>query len=232
MFSKIKQYPLSLLFAGFALAIYAIPGASDLLQLDFARTADGEVWRIVTGHWTHFGASHLFWDLLMFVILAIACESKSGWWFAPAIGLMAVSASAVVAVTCEDVLVYRGLSGLDTGLFTWFVAGQMGQSLRKKQWSSGWLYAAMLAALLGKLAFEAATGGTLFVAEGEFRPLVEVHIAGAIVGLLYSVVPTLLNLSGNWIRPKPRVTSQHSSAVSPSMAGLVQSTGKNLLKPL
>ena len=187
MLAHLKQTPVSLLLAGFAILAFVIPGADELLQLDFNRAAEGEWWRIITGHWTHFGASHLFWDLLMFVILAIACEVNAGKWFGPAIGLMAVLCSTAVALTCEQITVYRGLSGLDTGLFTWFVAGQLGRSLVSKEWSGGAVYAAMLVALLGKLGFETSTGDTLFVADGAFQPLVQVHIAGATVGLIYSV---------------------------------------------
>lgn len=198
MFTKLKQAPVSVLLVGCALLAFVVPGANEVLQLDFARVAEGELWRIVTGHWTHFGASHLVWDLLMFVILAIACEVKAGKWFGPAVGLMTVFCSAAVAITCSHITIFRGLSGLDTGLFTWFVASQVGASALRKDCTSGVLYFAMLVGLLGKLAFEAITGGTLFVEEGDFQPLVQVHIAGAIAGLIYSVTPTIYRWSSSW----------------------------------
>lgn len=187
MLAILERAPVSGLLALIALLAFVVPGANALLELNFARVAEGQHWRIVTGHWTHFGASHLFWDLLMFAILAFACEAKVGKWFGPAVGFMALFCSAAVVITCSDITVYRGLSGLDTGLFTWFVAGQLTQSLRRKDWSISMLYFLVLLGLVGKLVFEACTGETLFVAAGDFRPLVEVHLAGAIVGLAYGV---------------------------------------------
>lgn len=195
MLAILERAPVSSLLALVALLTFVVPGANALFELDFARVAEGQHWRVITGHWTHFGASHLFWDLLMFAILAFACEAKVGKWFGPAVGFMAVFCSAAVVITCSDIAVYRGLSGLDTGLFTWFAAGQLTHSLRRKDWSISTLYFVVLLGLVGKLAFEAFTGETLFVAAGDFRPLVEVHLAGAIVGLAYGVFFT----AGRWV---------------------------------
>jgi rhomboid family GlyGly-CTERM serine protease len=55
------QVPLALaIFSGLA----ALPGSAQLLlRYDRAGIADGESWRLVTGHFTHLGVSHLLLNL-------------------------------------------------------------------------------------------------------------------------------------------------------------------------
>ncbi len=110
----------------------------------------------------------------------IACVFAS----APAISL------AVLAVH-PNLDTYRGLSGLDTALFT-LAATLLWRDARRNhdralaavaKWSLG--------ALVAKTIYELATGATLFVnspAAG-FIPLASAHAVGAIVGILAAVIP-------------------------------------------
>ncbi len=52
-----------------AIAVYLVPGAADLLQYNRQAMAEGQWWRHLTGYVTHWNAEHLFWDVLVFIVL-------------------------------------------------------------------------------------------------------------------------------------------------------------------
>ena len=58
----------SLLLAAAAVVIHVLPRAATRPQYDRAAIAAGELWRILSGHWTHVSADHLFWNVLAFVV--------------------------------------------------------------------------------------------------------------------------------------------------------------------
>lgn len=41
--------------------------AGELLQYDRQAIADGQLWRVVTGHLVHIGLEHLAWDAAVFL---------------------------------------------------------------------------------------------------------------------------------------------------------------------
>jgi rhomboid family GlyGly-CTERM serine protease len=169
-----------------AIVAHFLPAVGNGLQLDFALTAQGQWWRIWTGHLTHYEASHLFWDLLMFVVLGSACERSHPQIFGSYLVLMLAAISAVIGYCC-DVSVYRGLSGIDTGLFAWFAADQIRNAWAERDRIGLLLWLLAVSGLVGKLAFEIATGQTLFVDSRNFTPLVESHLAGLLTGLAASL---------------------------------------------
>ena len=176
---QLKRFPVTILISLAALFAYASPALTAWLQLDFAAVADGQWWRIWSGHISHFGGHHLFWDLLMFAVLGAVCEGRHPRYFGIATAVMMAGISLAIGVGCEQIATYRGLSGLDTGLFVWFIADQCWQSVRRHDRLAALLWLAPAAGLTGKLLLEAATGQTLFVDSSEFVPLVESHLAGA-----------------------------------------------------
>lgn len=70
----------TLLFTVLALAGYLIPGAAPESWV-FDRTAieQGEVWRLVTGHWVHSGFVHAFWDIAALAVLTAVAEYRLRW---------------------------------------------------------------------------------------------------------------------------------------------------------
>lgn len=201
MFAQLRRYPVTLLGTMAALLVFFVPGASELFQLDFAAVAGGEFWRVVTGHWTHFDSSHLFWDVLMFAGLSAACEANAGKWYAGLLVVMGLVVSSGVAVCCPEISVYRGLSGLDTGLFCWLVADRIVRAARERELAVLAGGAILALALLAKLGFEWKTGETLFVAAGDFQPLVQSHLFGAALGLLYGFGGLLKSVVRKYRRP-------------------------------
>jgi rhomboid family GlyGly-CTERM serine protease len=178
------RYPVTITVSLLALLIHFVPALNEFFQLDFDAVAGGQVWRIWTGHLSHFDSQHLFWDLLMFIGLSGACEKCAPRQIAAAVLLMGGAISMTVRLFCPEVAFYRGLSGIDTGLFVWFAGMQLFDALDQRDATGGLLWAAPFLALIGKLVYEAATGQTLFVDSDGFAPLVEAHLAGVAIGML------------------------------------------------
>lgn len=183
---SLKSVPVTtILLTLAALIIAGVPGIRPLLHLDWAAVARGELWRLWSGHLVHWTTDHLLWDVLAFAVLGTLCESESRlrYLLTIAIGLPTISLG--LAALCPEVSIYRGLSGLDTGLFVWLVASQLRHSCVGKQRGVTVLWGGLLVGLIGKLIFEASTGSCLFVTTSadSFQPLVESHLLGAAVGL-------------------------------------------------
>jgi len=186
--NALKNCPITIVLSVIVLLTGASPTIADWLEFDHQRVGDGQWWRIWTGHLAHYHWDHLFWDLLMFVVLGAIVERTYRRPFGVALLCMMTGVTTAVALTCDGMQVYRGLSGLDTGLFVWLVVDQC-----RKRWIEGdrvaatlWLSA--LIGLNGKLLFEAFSGETLFVNSSSFTPLVESHLAGAGLGLLLALL--------------------------------------------
>lgn len=178
-----RQYRVTTILSLLAILAHVSPTLTVAMQLDFAAVSNGQWWRIWTGHLTHYGGQHLFWDLLVFAVLGGACERQFPRKFLPALFLTAAGISAAIGLLCDDITVYRGLSGIDTGLFVWFVSDQFRQSFAGRDEVLIALWILMVILLVGKLCFEAQTGGLLFVDAKLFTPLVESHIVGAGIGV-------------------------------------------------
>ncbi|TWU38200.1 rhombosortase [Novipirellula artificiosorum] len=194
--SRFNPYLVTTIVSAIAILASLFPSLADGLQLDFARVADGQWWRLLSGHLTHFGSQHLFWDLLMFVVLGAACERQHPRLFPVSLIVMALGISVAVTFACKDVSGYRGLSGIDTGLFVWFIGDQIRQSLSDcdRMFAGFWTTAATL--LVGKLLFEFVTGDVLFVDADGFKPLIESHLVGAAFGVLFAGVGILAGEAG------------------------------------
>ena len=96
---------------------------------------------------------------------------------------------------------YRGLSGLDTGIFAFAAIMLIEEALRDKNWQSVGLYSALFVGMLGKIAWEYCFGGTLFVESSGFSPVPIAHIVGAVVGIL---------VGGVYALPKSWFSSVHA----------------------
>ena len=158
----------------------------DFLQYDRQAIADGQLWRVVTGHAVHFGFEHFLWDAAVFLVLALLC-----WKLGPRRCLVSLAAAtlaipAVLWALQPGLETYRGLSGLDSALY---VTGAL--ALGQRLWtegrrSLGMAAFASVAALAAKVAYELATGQTLFVdaARLGFAPVPLAHVTGGLVGML------------------------------------------------
>ena len=176
----------SLFVAAAAVMVFLWPGLGAHLQYDRAAIAAGEVWRLVSGHWAHYSFDHVFWDVVAFAALGMACEWRSRARFLVCLVLSALAISVSVWWMLPEIQVYRGLSGIDSALFMFLAASMWNDGCRSERPGLQAIAMACVTAFLLKVAFELMTGRTVFVQEMDPGavgvPLA--HIVGAGCGLL------------------------------------------------
>ena len=178
--------PVLLLAVVPAILLQLAPATHSALLYDRAAILRGEWWRLWTGHWVHFTASHLIWNLLVL--------AGAGWWLervrpgsllrylavaAPVLGLSFLAGA-------PDMSTYGGLSGLATGVVVLLALVQLGRDRAARTW---WFGALAMVAL--KLALDAAQPAPRFASFGALavRPSTLAHAAGAAAALIYVMSP-------------------------------------------
>ena len=183
----------SLLFVVLATALYALPGTAAWLQYDRTAILHGEVWRVLTGHLVHWSGDQLFWDGLALGFLGWLCEREEVASFLRCFVLSASLISLTLWFAAPEMATYRGLSGIDSALFA-LVAVRLGrEAFLDRQWSKLTLIAIVAGGFALKLAYEFASGATLFVdsSAGGMTPMPLAHVVGALVGIICGLWPVL-----------------------------------------
>lgn len=153
-----------------------------VLIYDRALIFRGELWRMWTGHVVHFGASHLVWNLAVFL--------PSGWWLEKlwprtTRGFYLVSPliiSAAMLVLDPTLGRYAGLSGLATGMLVLLSALQLGRRAEEPAWF--WISVLLLVAI--KIGVELFTGAPVFVSGfGDIRTVPLAHIFGIVCAIAF-----------------------------------------------
>jgi rhomboid family GlyGly-CTERM serine protease len=163
-----------------------MPELTAWATFDRTAIAAGQLWRLITGHWTHWSGEHLGWDLLVFAVAGGVLELRGKRnAFLTCTVLSALLISGGVWVLRPEMVECRGLSGIDCALVTLVAVDLLRQSLRERRWSLSLGLAGLLAGYLGKVVFELATGQTLFVASGQglFVPVPLAHVLGGGLGI-------------------------------------------------
>ena len=127
----------SLLLSLAAAFIFVCPSLADHLEYDRTAIAAGEIWRLFSGHWVHFGFDHFFWDVLVFGFLAAACERRSR----PRLFVCVIASALVISMSIwfglSGLRVYRGLSGIDSALVVLLFMELWSQACRSRQLTWG-----------------------------------------------------------------------------------------------
>ncbi len=174
--------------------LFGLAALGDWLLASREGLSEGELWRLLTGPLVHADSGHLVRDLPIFAGLAWVLEGRLGRAFGPVLlGALVVPTLAVLGLQA-DMAAYLGLSGAINTLLLVFVAGQLlGDGTAKAKLATALLGAAHL----GKLGYEAFTGGLLFPLE--LPPGVEAaptaHLAGAVLGLGFAAALSLQRYS-------------------------------------
>jgi rhomboid family GlyGly-CTERM serine protease len=168
-----------------ALAAVAETGGQPLrLVLRYQRESlgGGEVWRLVTGHLVHLGASHMLMNVLALGVLAtifrrLLCDRD--WWLGCLAAALAIDAGLYFGNPA--VQWYVGLSGVLHGV--WAIAAV-------RAWQQGRGEAVAFALLLAvKLGYEALVGPVPLTGAVAAGPVVAVaHAYGAAGGAAYALV--------------------------------------------
>ena len=174
-----------------AVLVQLSPSLGETLQYDRAAVAAGQLYRWVTCHWTHWSWDHLLWDTTTFVVLGAICEHRSRTRLAVCILGSALMIPLGVRIILPGMQTYRGLSGIDSGLFVLLAVMLLGEKLSDR----GWIWAGgiflVLVAFCGKVLYELTTGSTIFVdsvATG-MVPVPLAHVVGGAVGCATAVLP-------------------------------------------
>jgi rhomboid family GlyGly-CTERM serine protease len=138
---------------GAALVVFAAPQLAASLVYQREAIANGEPWRLVTGHLVHFSGEHLLKDLLGLLVAGTLLEQRDHRLFA----LLCIGSAALIGVALyaaePHMLAYGGLSGVVVAAFTCLTL--QGAS---EPGPYGRLCRVVLVGLAAKIAFELALG--------------------------------------------------------------------------
>lgn len=165
-----------------ALLIQLFPAWRGALVYDRPALAAGEIWRVWSGHWVHFGWPHFVVDTgLLLIVGAIAGHRHPrfmGW----ALVAMPAFISACLYLLEPTMIRYAGLSAVNLGLLL-YVAIEGWREERRE-----WFWPAVLVAYAAELTYECLRGGhgggTIRFDEPEIRVATGAHLAAAAYALL------------------------------------------------
>ena len=204
---------MSALLTALAVAIFAVPSLAPALEFDQGKLA--ESWRVMTGHFTHFDLQHLFWDGVVFLALGDLIEPRGRGLLLGCIASSAVAIPLAVALWVPEVPTYRGLSGIDSALFTLAMGLLLREALAEKRGVHVIVFAALTLGFVGKVIYELLTGHTLFADSSTFTPVPLAHVVGAVVGIGAAVVGK--TDPGSVLSPRPwERKSRHTETSSSS----------------
>lgn len=184
---------LALLAAGASI----LAPAADVLELHRDHVAAGEWWRIVTGHFVHFGQNHFVWDLAVFLLLGGLIESGNRehtntprMLLFAVVGVSALAISFAVLFFQPQVVRYRGLSGIDSALFGALACSLALRALALRKPGLSWICLVSLGGFLAKSIYELCTHEALFVATSPefFEPVPLAHLVGLGAGAAVAYV--------------------------------------------
>lgn len=150
----------------------------------YERTAvlDGELWRLLTGHFVHLGWSHTALNLAgLGLVWALFAQTLRGWRGLWVLFVSFVAIDADFLLNEPQLVWYVGFSGVLHGLFT---AGVVASLIARER--ETWLLAALLVV---KLAWEQLLGPVPLTAQLAGGPVVEsAHLYGALGGLVAALL--------------------------------------------
>jgi rhomboid family GlyGly-CTERM serine protease len=175
-----------------AMLVFGSAAIQSLLIYDRNAIAHGELWRLVTGNFTHFSTTHLVCDLAAFLIVGTIIEVR-GYRYFSTLCLSAATLIGVVLYFAEPAMhYYAGLSGVASAAVVYLCLHGLTE---KGTWH--WLCAAVLFGLSAKIGIELALGKSLLfdIGKQEFVPVPLSHLVGASTALLLFVLVRLSELA-------------------------------------
>jgi len=144
----------------------------------------GQLWRLVSGNLVHWSAEHFWLDVGAFLLLGAAFEpsfKRSRVSFGNFVLATSLIVGSAMLLALPDMKLYRGLSGVDSGLFAAALLLEADQARTSgRRW---WYLAPAALAFAGKIVFECWTGELFFGTSslGDLgQPVPLAHAAGAI----------------------------------------------------
>jgi rhomboid family GlyGly-CTERM serine protease len=172
-----------------AFLIASAPALHAVLIYDRDKILAGELWRMFSGHWVHLSTRHLVLDVSAMAFIGYLIESKNNTRFGILcmVGPFLISAASLFAA--PNMTRYYGLSSLAMAAWTFLAS----RNLILRQ--SPLLSAVILVAAAAKIFFELSSATGFFVPSynPQIRVAVTNHIAGAIIGALFAILPTCVS---------------------------------------
>jgi len=178
---KPRTWPFLTLFVSMlAVGAWFWPAAFATLAYNRTQILQGEWWRLITGHWVHFTASHLFWDLAILVPAGALLERRNPAALGCTILFSPLAISFALLAFDPAMAIYAGISGVAAGvLVALAVHGLCTEP------GTRWVWLAVLALFGLKVVLETSRGGQPLnpdlVAQG-VRSVPLAHVVGAAVG--------------------------------------------------
>lgn len=172
----------ALILASFILVEFASQSLVPPLEFQRQAIAQGEVWRLLTGNFTHFGDYHTWMNAAgLAALVAVLFWYLPVAWFAAGAVLIPLGVG-ISLFLFADVDVYRGFSGANYGLLAMGLLLALPQQPR--------LYALAYCVLLGKIVYEQLPGYDVDYLQGQIGvPVaIEAHLAGFCSGTLIGCV--------------------------------------------
>jgi len=176
---------ISISVAVLSLLLYFRSGIAPFLQYDRALIADGQLWRLITGHFTHWSFDHFLWCTITFIALGSICEQLNRKGFVISLAASAIVIPVVSWLADPGMLLYRGLSGICSSVFVVGVMLMMRKAFVDRDRANLILPAAAGFLFFGKIVYEFISGRALFVHSSDmFSPVPLAHLVGGVIGLL------------------------------------------------
>lgn len=167
----------TLLLTATALALYLWAGAApEAWVYDRHAIAQGEWWRLFSGHWVHSDPEHALWDIGALLALGLLFESRLRWNLFPVLLLATLGVDLWLWYVQPSIVYYCGLSGILNGLLALGLVRWWRDQPHPLVWLTG------LGAVL-KIVWETAAGTALLTATA-WPSVPEVHGVGFVCGLL------------------------------------------------
>ena len=180
MISRIPIYSISVL--ALCIASSKVNAIASLFVYDREAIFRGELWRLITSHFVHFGSVHLIYNLVVFGIAGWIIEYKRYRYFKLLCLLMACSISTTLLFFKPNMIYYGGLSGIACGCIIY------GSLLCLKE-PSPWRTMSMLTIIFlsAKISLETYNAGSLLPYWGtlNFIPIPLSHIIGSLTAIMF-----------------------------------------------
>lgn len=181
--SFVREHVFLMAIAAIAVALWlAGDPAREYLALDFQAVDQGQLWRLISGHFVHLGGYHTLLNLIGLAVYVALCPAALCWqewarrWL-----FLCLATGLALWLWADEIGRYSGLSGVIHGLF---LLGLWPQARR-----GDWVAIAALTYLVGKLAWEQWAGAPVSDAEAIGGPVVtESHLFGTLSALLYAIL--------------------------------------------
>jgi len=158
----------------------------------------GQLWRLYSGHWAHFGGAHLFWNVLTLLVAGTWLEVSQRRLLLWCFGLVPPLVSLGLLLLCPRMEIYGGLSAVVVAVTTSLCVVQQRTGMKL-------LWRGLLLCLIAKIIFEGLSGNSLtgLFRDSPVRAMPQAHALGLVLGLL---------LAWSFSRPKqldtPRDTAE------------------------